>query len=256
MAIGVDQDVGGLDVAMHDQVRVGIGHGIGDFDQQPDAFAHARPDRIAVRADVLPGNIFAGQPWAAVLAETTIDQARDAGMLKLGEHLTLDRKALRVGVGGDQLQSGMLCHAVHFAAGQVDPAHAAARQQFFYLPCLDSRPGRERARARCIRGLGRGIGEDRLVQMESVFPCLQQALNGSDQVRLATKPRLQEGVATCHRHGQGGMECGFNALVVTFGQAAHVPVLVPLPDLDCSPLPGFVGAIRYQGYSTWIGANK
>jgi hypothetical protein len=92
-AVGGHQDVAGLQVAMDDQVAMGILHGIADLSEQLQALAHAEPLLLTVDVD---GHAIDGvhdDERQAGVGGARVDQARDEGVVEVGEFVA--REALR-----------------------------------------------------------------------------------------------------------------------------------------------------------------
>ena len=126
---GRDEDVCGLEVAMNDEVAVGVRHGRKQLleDAQP-LLQTERPCRAVLRegnaVDVLHHEVrLSGGSDAA------IEERHDVGVLQRGQNLALRAEALH-GVGalqpcGDELDGDVLREVARYALGPVDVAHPA-----------------------------------------------------------------------------------------------------------------------------------
>ena len=102
LAFLVDQDVRGLQVAVHHQAAVGVVHGVADLAHQADALDEGEPALRAVEVDGLPVHELGRHVGPAVGGAAGVDQARDARMVQASEHLQLGGEALdhrRLGTG-------------------------------------------------------------------------------------------------------------------------------------------------------------
>jgi hypothetical protein len=127
-----DQDVRRLEVAVDDELRVGVRHRARDLQEQAQPLGQRQAALEAVGIDAPAVDMFQRQPRLAVGRDPGFVQARDVRVLQRGQDLALARQSLG--------QAGAPPGAVrqlerHLAAlqqvgplGQPDAAHAAAAQ--------------------------------------------------------------------------------------------------------------------------------
>ena len=77
-----DQDVRRLDVAMDDQVGVGVLDGLGDIEEQPQPPLDGALIRVAILRDRLAVDVFHRQPGLAVRRRAAVYQPGDVGMVQ------------------------------------------------------------------------------------------------------------------------------------------------------------------------------
>ena len=131
-AVGGHQDVGGLDVAMDDQVLVRVLHRCADFREHLESRRGVQAARLAVLVDRLPLDELHREVGQAVGRGAAVEQAADVGMVEAGEYLALVAEAAddRVGVHAalEHFERDAFLEGVVAADGKVDGAHAAASQ--------------------------------------------------------------------------------------------------------------------------------
>jgi hypothetical protein len=140
-AVGVDEHVRRLEVAVHHEVAVGVRHRLAHALHEPQALGDAQAPRLAVAVDRLAAHVLHGEPRRAVVGDAGVEQAGDVRVLEAREHAPLAQEPLDApGRGepaaGDHLERHGEPHVG--ALGEVDGAHAAA---------ADERPDRVRAEA-------------------------------------------------------------------------------------------------------------
>ncbi len=141
-AFAVDQQVGWLQVAVDDQVAVGMGHGIQHLREQLHALAQVQPVRVAPLVDRHAVHALHDEVGIALLADAAIEQCGDVGVAQAGQQLAFAQEAFArgrgVGHGADQLERRLLVVGTVGAFHGVDRAHAAAAED------RDHPPGAER----------------------------------------------------------------------------------------------------------------
>ena len=129
LAGGGDQDVGRLDVAVHDQALMRIREGGAHLFDQSDARPDAGPVRLAPRVDRLAVDQLHDQVGHAVVGAAGIEQLGDARMVEAGEHAPLEAEPFddrgRAPRRQD-LDRGLPVELVVVALRREDDAHAAA----------------------------------------------------------------------------------------------------------------------------------
>ncbi|MEZ5459955.1 MAG: hypothetical protein R3E65_11820 [Steroidobacteraceae bacterium] len=128
-ALGIDQDVAGLEVAMHDEIAVRVVDGTTHFHHQLESRAGVERVPVAPGIDRCALDILQHQVGDAVVAAPAIEQSRNVRMRQRGEDLPLGFEAC-LGVDRDdrrvqQLDGGTLIVSPVGALGPVDGAHAA-----------------------------------------------------------------------------------------------------------------------------------
>jgi hypothetical protein len=158
-AVGRDEDVRRLDVAVHDEIPVRVLHGVGDLDDERDALAHAEPARVAPAVDRLALDIFHREIRRVVVGDAAVVQRGDVRVRKARERFALAQEpALHVGIrelAADQLQRNAMLELPVGALGKEHAAHAAgadfAQQEVGADACAGGWAGRLAARCRECR---------------------------------------------------------------------------------------------------------
>jgi hypothetical protein len=150
-AVRADDDVGGLEVAVHHQLRVRRLHGLRHVHQQAHASGHRQLPLAHMRRQGLAGHELQHQVGAVAGVDASVEQLRHAGVAQAAEQSSLAREALAqlltTELGTQQLDGG---HRLVEAVGAVRAphlAHATLAQQGLELPGTE-------ARAAAQRGLG------------------------------------------------------------------------------------------------------
>ena len=140
-----DQDVGRLEVAVDDQVRVCVADGLADLQEQREPRFHAHVVGLAVIGDRHALDVFQRQVGLALAADAGIEQACDVGVFEAREDLALTGEAQpQVGVGqpgAQQLQRDPALVQPIRAGRQPDQAHPAFAQQGLELVGADPHAG-------------------------------------------------------------------------------------------------------------------
>jgi hypothetical protein len=127
LAVRADQHVRGLEVAVHDQVRVRVRHRGEHVQEQADARVHAQPVAVAVAVDVLSLDVLQQQVGLAhgrhagvgEPCDVRVREARQDG--SFAQEPFLADPAHEVGV--EQLHRGAAPEPAVAALGQPDRAH-------------------------------------------------------------------------------------------------------------------------------------
>ena len=145
VAVVGDQDVGGLEVAVHHQVAVRVVHGHADFAEQLQAAVEVEPALARPGHDVAAVHVLHRHEGAAVGRQAAIHQTGDAGMFQPGQDATLVAEVRHVPgrFRADQLERHVLFKIGVGAVRQVDLAHAAAADQPFDAEVADAVAGRQ-----------------------------------------------------------------------------------------------------------------
>ena len=126
----VDEDVGGLEVTVHHQIAVRVLDGRADLQEQREPGAKRRVRAAAVLRDRLAVHVLHGEVrQAAVLGDTTVEQARNPGVLEAGQDLTLSNQPFALELAmravAMQLDRHLLLELAVGALGEIDGPHAA-----------------------------------------------------------------------------------------------------------------------------------
>ncbi len=84
-----DQDVGGLQIPMHDQVLMGVMHRGANDGEQLEPRRYVEPMGIAEGVDRNPIDVLHDQIGGAIRQGSAVQEVRDIGMIELGEDLPL-----------------------------------------------------------------------------------------------------------------------------------------------------------------------
>src|SRR5690606_30228142 len=129
-ASGGDENVRGFDVAVDHQTAVCIGDGSAHFAKRLDAFADARAARVAKLVDALAVDPLHHQVEEALRGFAPVDEAGNAGVVRVCEDLALAAEAgARVGAGeaaGQHLDGDILFDLAIDPTSAVDDRHATA----------------------------------------------------------------------------------------------------------------------------------
>ena len=133
VAGGGHQDVGRLQVAVDDQVGVGMADGRADLLEHPQAGVQRGVVLTAIVGDRDTVDVLQGEVGQAVVTDAGVQQAGDVGVGEAGQDLPLAAEAppqLAVGQArAQQLQCDLALVQTVGARGQPDLAHAAFAQQ-------------------------------------------------------------------------------------------------------------------------------
>ena len=123
-----DEDVAGLEVAVHHELRVRVRHGLGHLQQQADAIAQGQGALLAVDIDGLTVDVFHGEVGAAMLIDTGVVQPRNVRMRERGQDVAFAAQPLgeRAAPGhARQLERDLPRELSVDALGKPDGTHAA-----------------------------------------------------------------------------------------------------------------------------------
>ena len=158
LTVLVDHHVGRLEIPVDDQARVRVLHTSAHGVEQLQPLGEAQALRVGVRQDVLASDKLHDQEGLPALAHAAVEQPRDVGVAKRGEHLALAPEApahLPVeGVPAQELDDDLLLVCPVGAVCPVDHPHPAHTDPLFDLvwpetlaPCLTRPAHRLRDRA-------------------------------------------------------------------------------------------------------------
>ncbi len=136
-----DENVRGFQVAVDDQVLVGVLHRVADVLEQAEAFFDGEAFCVAECVDRLAVDVFHHEKRQAVRRDAAVEEAGDVGMVECGEQAAFLEEAvadiLRVEPAADDLQGDAQFQIVG-AAREPDRAHAPATEPFFDFVDADS----------------------------------------------------------------------------------------------------------------------
>ena len=134
-AVAGDQHVGGLDVAVHDQVRVRVRHRRQHVEEQPQPRLDAEATRVAVAVDLFTLDALQHQVRLSGRRDACVEQRRDVRMGEASEDVTFTPEALPGGAADqgnvEQLDRDLGLVAAVAAVGEPDAAHAAVAERLF-----------------------------------------------------------------------------------------------------------------------------
>jgi hypothetical protein len=210
-----DQDVAGLEVAVHDEVLVRVLHCVAHGEQQSDARADVEAMTIAIGIDRLAFDELHHEIRLPALRRAAVDEARDVGVLERGESLTLAAEAPQdlVGVHAalDDLERDALHEFTVGARREVDDAHAAARETALESIAPDRaadhvvlRRIRDRAR---VRGQQHEVGaESGLLQESADAIGMPEERNELDEERRLVAAQSRRGRRALVLRQRGDLE--------------------------------------------------
>jgi hypothetical protein len=149
LALGGDEDVRRLEVAVHDSDGMRHGHRVAHAREERQAVGQRRLPRGAPRVDRHPLDVLHRVPRHARLGDAAVEQPRDARMVEPREDLPLGREAAHEGVvamqpAAHQLERDPHAEGAVVALGHEHLAHAAR-----------ARPRAEAPGPHAVRHLGR-----------------------------------------------------------------------------------------------------
>ena len=147
-AVGGDQDVARLEVAVDDQVLVGEVDRRADLPEELAAARWVGSFRVvAILVDRLPLDVLHDEVGAAVLGGAAVEQLGDVRVVEVGEDLALGAEAaddlVRVHAAPDELEGDLLLELLVGPLRQVDRAHAAPAELAHHPVGADALAGRE-----------------------------------------------------------------------------------------------------------------
>ena len=129
-----DDDVAGLDVAMHDQILMRVLHRAAHRAKQGESLVNAQRTRFAVIANGFSRHVLHDEIRYAVGCCAAVEQTRDVRMFKCRQNLSFMTKAGENCVGIhpalDQLDGNPLRKLSVITSGEIHRAHAAATNLF------------------------------------------------------------------------------------------------------------------------------
>ena len=139
---------------MHDEMAVGVGHGVADLKEESDPLPRVGAARRALLEQVPALDVLHGEIGTAVRRRAAVEEPGDVGMIEAGEDLPLRPKPpqdeVRVHPSPHELDRGPQAESRLVADAEVDGAHASVADLALDVPAPDA--GRRRSlglRARC-----------------------------------------------------------------------------------------------------------
>ncbi len=156
-AVGRDEDVRRLQVAVDHQPRVRRGDRPACFGDQPEDLGHAEMLLIGEARDRHALDQLEREVGPAVVRDATVQQPGDAGVIEPGQDLALAEEAAhelaRVEVAAHQLERDLLLELAVGALGAPDLAHAAPPEELAQRIRTDTVAGSGTAGARRPSGV-------------------------------------------------------------------------------------------------------
>ncbi len=145
-----DEDVRGLEVAVHEQILVRVHDRAEHLLHERETGGHAELEVVAVAIERPSRDVLHGEPWQSRVGDAAIEQARDARMRERREDAPLLEEAANeqrvvLAAAANQLERRRLRELPVRALGEEDLAHARPRR----APARDATrpPYRQAARA-------------------------------------------------------------------------------------------------------------
>ena len=127
MAVDRDQHVGGLEVAVHDEVGVRVRDRLQDVEKETEACLDPQRVVIAIAVDALTVDVFEDEIGLACWRHAGIDEVRDVRVGEPGEDVAFAPEPLFAGAADQrdvqQLDRGPPLEAPVAALGEPDAAH-------------------------------------------------------------------------------------------------------------------------------------
>ncbi len=131
LAVGIDEHVARLDVAMDQQPGVRELHGLGNPEPESQTLFERKCKARAMQIDAFAFDPFHREPQPTVIRATTIEQARNIRMTQIGQNLPLAPEQLGAGSAvpiDEALERDLLRELAIIAFTEMNDAHAAATQ--------------------------------------------------------------------------------------------------------------------------------
>jgi hypothetical protein len=97
-----DEHVGGLEVAMNDEIGMGQGDSASHIEEKTDARIHVEAAFIGVFINMVSFHVFENQIRFSIGSDSGIDQFRDVRMRKLAENPAFPREPFRTACRGNR----------------------------------------------------------------------------------------------------------------------------------------------------------
>ncbi len=232
VVVGLDQDVGGLEVAVDDPLLVRVLHGRADLAEQGEPGGEVEAVAVAILGDRDPFHQLHHEEGAAVGRRAGVEDAGDVGVFHQGQGLALRLEAgqdvARVHPRLDQFQGHLTADRPELL-GEVDRAHAPLADLLADLVA---------------------IGDDRIDEVRAV---VLRSIDGGAVVRDTSRSRRGDGpggIGSAGRLGIGGERPiqGAGRLVVG-GQQGVEPVaqLGVVADFVVEERPAIGGVVPLDG---------
>ncbi len=155
-AVGVDQDVARLEIAMDHEVAMGVAHRVADLAEQLQPFVEVAAARAAVLGERQPFDELEDGVGAPVGGDAAVEQPGDPRVLQSRQDPALGAEALeqRRRVTTQELDRGLLPELAVGARRAIDLAGAAGADERIDPPGPEPRAGEQATRV----GSGAGVG--------------------------------------------------------------------------------------------------
>jgi hypothetical protein len=190
-AVGRDQDVARLEVAVDHEIRVSELHGAAHLSEQSQARVDREPAPVTEQIQRLARHVLHDHIGQVVVAGAAVEQPSDVGVLEVGQDLPFHQEPPPdlgvVGASADQLDRDLLAVLIVGPDPQIDGPHPAPSQLAGHLVRPQPAPD---VRSPFRHGLGRRTHGSR---QERASPILgrQQRLRLLPQGRVAGTRRVQ-----------------------------------------------------------------
>ena len=129
-AVGGDEDVGGLEIAMYYQMAMGVLNRLAHGAEQLEPLSNARSVRGTIVGERDTLDVLHDEPWRSVREGIRVVQAGDGGVIQVGQGTLLAGEPLATGRGEpgitQQLHRGQGTQILPF--GEVDDSHPSLAQ--------------------------------------------------------------------------------------------------------------------------------
>ena len=163
LPVSIHQHVAGLQVAVHQQVAMGMGHGIGQLQEKPQPCGQRQALHGSVHG--LAVHILQHEVRQALIAGASVQQARDVGVAQARQCLALLRKTLQHGnavhAALEQLDGRAALIAAVGTAGLENLPHAAGADCAHHFPGAQAFAGQHGRRRRFGQGGAGAFGHER-----------------------------------------------------------------------------------------------
>ena len=162
--IGRHENVGRLEVAVHDEIPMRVLHRGADVAEQVQPRLDGQPAIVAVAVDVLAVDVLHREPGEPVGGDAAVEQPRDSGVVEAGEDLPLVEEPLKStsvvpSPSRQHLERDVLAVLIVRPAGEIHGSHPARSQ----LATNAVRPERRHRRVRVLT-VERRVTEHRVVE--------------------------------------------------------------------------------------------
>jgi hypothetical protein len=223
----VHEHVGGLEIAMHDEVRMRVRDGVGHLQEQIEPGGGVEPALRRVAIDARALDVLEDEVWLPGLRDACVEKPRDVRVRQPREQRALTPEPLvtqPIPHGEvDELDRGLALEAAVAAARQPHRTHAAHPERPNERVAADGLPGHRRRLARNWRRLEEVRGQDALMLGKELLE------RGGQRGILAADRRHELGAGRWIQI-EGPIEQRTQAMPqcpVHFAHAASIPGITP-----------------------------